>query len=126
MSRLLLDANMPHGLRPLLSAHDVETAYHMGWGRLTNGHLLAAAEAGGFDAFITADRNIRYQQNLAGRQISIIELSTSHWETIRDKITSLVEAIQSSTPGSYLTITLPRPPKRRRPFNSGVDKPAPS
>jgi hypothetical protein len=91
MSRLLLDANMPHGLRPLLSAHDVETAYHMGWGRLTNGHLLAAAEAGSFKVFITADRNIRYQQNLAGRQISIIELSTTHWETIRDNIANLVE-----------------------------------
>jgi hypothetical protein len=120
MSRLLLDANMPHGLRPFLSAHDVETAYHMGWGRLTNGHLLAAAEAGSFKVFITADRNIRYQQNLAGRQISIIELSTTHWETIRDNIASLVEAIESSTPGSYLTITLPRPPKRRRPFNPSI------
>ena len=120
MSRLLLDANMPHGLRPLLSAHDVETAYHMGWGRLTNGHLLAAAEAGGFEVFITADRNIRYQQNLAGRQISIIELSTTHWETIRDNITSLAEAIENSTPGSYLTVTLPRPPKRRRPFNPPI------
>ena len=59
MSRLLLDANMQHGLRGLLLAHQVETAHHMGWDRLTNGDLLTAAEAGGFEVFITADRNIR-------------------------------------------------------------------
>jgi hypothetical protein len=38
----------------------------MGWDRLTNGELLAAAESAGFDAMITADRNIRRQQNLRG------------------------------------------------------------
>jgi hypothetical protein len=56
MSRLLLDANMPHGLRGILSGHQVETAHRMGWDRLTNGDLLTAAEAAGFEVFITADR----------------------------------------------------------------------
>jgi|HubBroStandDraft_1064217.scaffolds.fasta_scaffold1204853_1 hypothetical protein len=42
---------------------------------------------------ITADRNIRYQQNLAGRTIALIEFTTSHWETIRDNIADLLAAI---------------------------------
>jgi hypothetical protein len=105
---------MPHGLRGLLSGHQVETAHHMGWDRLTNGDLLTAAEAGGFAVFITADRNIRYQQNLAGRQISIIELSTSHRDTIRDDSSGIISAFAAAHAGSYVMVPLPRPPRRRR------------
>ena len=55
MRRILLDANMPRGLRALLHDYDVQTARQMGWDRLTNGDLLAAAESAGFDVMITAD-----------------------------------------------------------------------
>jgi predicted nuclease of predicted toxin-antitoxin system len=116
MRRLLLDANMPRGLRAALSAYQVETTHQRGWATLTNGDLLSAAEADGFDAMITADRNIHYQQNLEGRRIALIELTTSHWETIRDNIADLLAAIELATAGSYVTVPLPRPPKRRRPY----------
>ena len=88
----------------------------MGWSTLTNGDLLAAAEAAGFDAMTTADRNIRYQQNLTGRRIASIELTTSHWETIPDNFADILAAVEAATLGSYTTLTLPRPPKRRRAF----------
>jgi hypothetical protein len=58
MLRLLLDANMPRGLLAALPSYSVETARRMGWDTLTNGDLLAAAEAAGFDIMIIADRNI--------------------------------------------------------------------
>jgi predicted nuclease of predicted toxin-antitoxin system len=67
MPRILLDQNLPRGLRDILPDHSVETAYNMGWGRLENGDLLTAAEDAGFAIMITADQNIRYQQNLSGR-----------------------------------------------------------
>ena len=51
----------------------VETV-ERGWERLANGALLEAAETAGFEVFVTADKNIRYQQNLAGRKIAIITL----------------------------------------------------
>ena len=116
MPRLLLDTNMPRGMRSLLSGHDVKTARQMGWETLTNGDLLAAAEAAGFDAMVTADRNIPYQQNLSGRKIALIELSTSHWETIRDNIDEVRVAISAAMPGSYTAIRLPRPLLVRRPW----------
>jgi hypothetical protein len=47
-----------------------------GWGGIRNGDLLQRAE-GEFDLFITSDQNIRYQQNLTGRAIAILELSTN-------------------------------------------------
>jgi hypothetical protein len=66
--RILLDQNAPLGLRRLLSGHDVVTAASVGWSTIQSGDLIRAAEAAGFAVLITCDRNIRYQQNLAGRQ----------------------------------------------------------
>jgi hypothetical protein len=60
----------------LLAGHFCRTAQQMGWDGLKNGVLLKSAEID-FELFITADQNIRYQQNLAGRKIVILELSTN-------------------------------------------------
>ena len=54
--RVLFDHGTPAPLRDLLSGHEVETAYERGWSSLQNGDLIAAAEAAGFDVFVTTDR----------------------------------------------------------------------
>ena len=74
--KILFDQGPPEPLRRALAAHSVSTAYEMGWGHLSNGDLLRAAEKQ-FDAFITTDRNLRYQQNLAGRKMVLLVLSTN-------------------------------------------------
>ena len=63
--KLLLDENLPHRLRRLLAGHDVFTVAFMQWDGITNGELLALAASDGFDAFITKDTSLSYQQNLA-------------------------------------------------------------
>jgi predicted nuclease of predicted toxin-antitoxin system len=70
--RLLFDQGTPVPLRSHLPDHLVATAYEKGWSALTNGELLSRAEAEGFDAIVTTDQNLRYQQNLTGRKISVI------------------------------------------------------
>jgi predicted nuclease of predicted toxin-antitoxin system len=75
--RILLDHNTPAPLRYSLQGHNVETAYEYGWAELTNGELLTAAESAGFDLLITTDRSIRYQQNLAGRKLSLLVINTN-------------------------------------------------
>ncbi|MCI0366139.1 MAG: hypothetical protein L0219_19945 [Phycisphaerales bacterium] len=77
--RILLDHNTPAPLRYSFRGHQVETAYERGWAELTNGDLLSVAESDGFDVLITTDRGIRYQQNLAGRKLALILLSTNDW-----------------------------------------------
>ena len=67
--RILFDQGTPVPLRPFLKGHTVRTAAEEEWERLTNGELLTAAEAAGFELFVTTDKNLRYQQNLAGRKI---------------------------------------------------------
>ncbi|MGH7037055.1 MAG: hypothetical protein ACREE4_10125 [Stellaceae bacterium] len=69
--RLLLDHNVPRGLREILAGREVFSAYEMQWAGLTNGQLLDAAEAVGFDIMITGDKGIRYQQHLQGRTIAL-------------------------------------------------------
>jgi hypothetical protein len=114
-TRILLDQNVPAGLRRALRAYEVTTAARMGWGKIENGELIETAENAGFTILVTCDRNIRYQQNLTVRQIAVIELATNRWADIQPWIGQLTAAIEEATSGSYATVTFPRPPLRRRP-----------
>lgn len=61
--RVLLDECLPgRKLRPAFPDHDVRTVADMGWRGVKNGALLAKA-ASEFDAFVTVDGNLPYQQN---------------------------------------------------------------
>ena len=71
--KVLLDVCTPIQVRQALPSHEVHTAAKLGWGALENGALLQAAEAAGFDLLIICDKNLRHQQNLAGRRLAILE-----------------------------------------------------
>jgi len=53
--RLLFDQGVPVPLRQSLTGHVVRTAYEMGWSAISNGALLAQAEASGFDVLVIFD-----------------------------------------------------------------------
>jgi len=61
-------------MHKIFVGHECSAASACGWAGIKNGELLRLAE-GLFDVFVTADQNIRYQQNLSNRQIAILELS---------------------------------------------------
>ncbi len=71
--RVLLDGNLPRELAGLLIGHDVHTIHQRRWSDLNNGALLDAA-APEYDAFVTLDQSLRFQQNLAGRAIAVLVL----------------------------------------------------
>ena len=101
--RILFDQGTPVPLRRHLSGHTVCTAFELGWSELTNGDLLAAAEAQ-FDLFLTTDQNIRYQQDLTGRRLAILVLPTTNWPEIQKHAAEVNAAVSSSKPGSYLEL----------------------
>jgi predicted nuclease of predicted toxin-antitoxin system len=103
--RILFDQGTPVPLRQHLPGHQVETAYELGWSRLTNGDLLAAAE-GRFDALVTTDRNLRYQQSLAGRKLAVLVLSTTSWPKLQSQVPVIVSALASLKPGDYSELTV--------------------
>jgi hypothetical protein len=67
---ILFDHGTPKGLIRVLPGHTIHTAQAKGWDTLSNGALLNAAEAAGFELLVTTDRRIRYQQNLGVRRIA--------------------------------------------------------
>jgi predicted nuclease of predicted toxin-antitoxin system len=105
--RILFDQGTPAPLRQALSQHEVVTAFEQGWQALQNGELLAAAEAAGFELIVTTDQNLRNQQNLAGRQLAILVLSTTDWRRIRLHTDQVVLAVESMKPGTYVGLAIP-------------------
>ncbi|HEY3824321.1 MAG TPA: hypothetical protein VGL82_07160 [Bryobacteraceae bacterium] len=113
--RIVFDKNVPVGVRRFLSKHEVRTFVEMQWHpQLENGELLNAAEVAGFEVMVTSDQNIKYQQNLTGRKLSLIVLGSNIWPIVRDHRAGIAERVEAATPGSYHFIEMPLPPKRRR------------
>lgn len=71
--RVLLDESQPRGLAPLIAGHDVSTVVEIGWGGMQNGQLLEQASEE-FDAFVTIDANLPYQQVLKRFSIGVFLL----------------------------------------------------
>lgn len=105
--RVLFDDGTPRGVAIALSGHIVEEARTHGWDTLRNGELLDAAEAAGFDVFVTTDCNIRYQQNLTGRRIAVVVLGKGRWRLIRSKLREIASAIATAAPGSFTEVEIP-------------------
>lgn len=102
--KLLFDQGTPKPLRRALSSHQISTAFLEGWSHLKNGDLLAAAEAAAFDAIITTDQNLRYQQNLAGRRLAIVVLMTTRWPWIEHRVDRVAEAVNTLKSGDYVEL----------------------
>jgi hypothetical protein len=104
---ILFDQATPVPIRPYLEGHTVRTAAQQGWDKFRNGDLLAAAEEAGFDILLTTDKNMRYQQNLAGRKIGIVVLGQQQWPRLRRHILRVVTAVDAATPGCYVEVEIP-------------------
>ena len=70
---------------------------------MKNGQLLATLE-GTFDILVTADKNLRYQQNLTGRQLAIVELPTNRWLALRALQTQIADAVDRCRVSGYTVV----------------------
>ena len=78
----------------------------MGWTGIKNGELLRRAE-GQFDVFVTADQQLRHQQNLSGRKLAIIVIPTNQVRTVGALLPKIEESVKRAQPGTFLEIELP-------------------
>ena len=101
--KIIFDENVPYPLKQFFPTDEVSTVQIMGWAGFKNGQLIGLID-GGFDVFLLADKNLRYQQNLAQREIAIVELPTNRWPLLKVMITRIVAAVHSATPGSYTVV----------------------
>jgi hypothetical protein len=102
--RILFDHGTPAPVRHAFTGHAVATAYEMGWTALDNGALLEAAEKQ-FDALITTDQNLSYQQNLSGLRLAILVLPTTSWSRIRNHQARVVAAVDALRPGDVVELS---------------------
>jgi hypothetical protein len=104
--RILFDQRTPVPLRQHLTRHLVDTAFERGWSTLRNGELLDVAEHERYDLLITTDQNLRYQQQLATRQLAIIVLLSTSWPRIQRRIEAIQAAVERVVPGGYEEIAM--------------------
>ncbi len=79
----------------------------VGASELSNGELLRAAEESVFENFLTTDKNIRYQQNLADGVIAIVVLGNSRWPVVQLYVDRIVAAITAAKAGTYTEVEIP-------------------
>ena len=89
-----------------LSEFPITTVQEMGWSGIKNGDLLKAAEQH-FTIFITADQQLRYQQNLTGNPLAIIVLPTNQVPLVLNLLPRIREAIAEIQPATIIEVPLP-------------------
>lgn len=104
--RVLLDENLPQKLRLVLTDHVVVTAAYQGWAGMSNGALVAATEGAGFEVLITADQGLNYQQNLTGRKLALIVLSTNKKSLVIKSAPRISIAVDEAVPGSFTFVDI--------------------
>ena len=103
--RVLLDESVPRQLAPVLLGHSVTTVPKEGWAGLKNGELMAKA-APLFDAFVTGDQNLEYQQKYSDLPIGIVVLvaPNNRVETIVGMSAAILNALADLLPGQLVRV----------------------
>ena len=104
--KVLFDQCTPVPLRRWLHPHIVDTAAERGWSRLRNGELLEQADLARYDAFITTDTKLKYQQNLTKRRVRILALTSTSWPQIRKKTDQIRAALEALGEGGYAEVQI--------------------
>lgn len=104
--KVLLDENLPQGLRHLFRGHRVVTAAFQGWAGKSNGELIAAAEEAAFDVLVTADQGVNYQQNLKDRRLALVVLSTNKNSVVKEHAGRIGKAVDEAAPGSFTRVDI--------------------
>ena len=87
--RILLDEDLPRRLGASLDGHEVTTVSRCGWSGIKNGKLLVLA-ATKFDVFLTMDKNLEYQQNMATLPVAVLVL-----EAVSNRLEHLAPLVPS-------------------------------
>ena len=103
---ILLDECTPRALKKRLPHLAIRTVQEMGWSGVKNGKLLALADPQ-FDVFITTDKNLRYQQNLARLKLAIVLLPTNRVRVVIALIPKIEEVLKTIQSGEFIEIAMP-------------------
>ena len=103
--KILLDESVPRLLKLRLPQLNISTVQEMGWAGVQNGELLRRADEL-FDVLITADRNLRYQQNLSGRKLAILVLPSNQVPLVTRLVPVVETLLITIQPGAIVDVPL--------------------
>lgn len=103
---ILLDECTPHAVKKRLPHLAIRTVQEMGWSGVKNGELLKLAEQQ-FDVFITTDKNLRYQQNLAAIKLAFVLLPSNQVPIVIALLSKIEEALKTIQMGDFVEISKP-------------------
>lgn len=103
--RVLLDECLPKKLKRLLPGHEVWTTAEKGWAGKRNGELLALAQAE-FDALLTVDRSLRFQQRVANFAIGVLVVAapSNTLEELEPLMPAVLQALHGLKNGQVLLL----------------------
>jgi hypothetical protein len=95
--RLLLDENLPKRLKQDFIEHEIFTVADKGWTGISNGKLLTLLVDNKFDALLTFDKNLQYQQNFKKYTITVLVLNASDnsYETLKRLVQKIKDVLKS-------------------------------
>ena len=104
--RVLLDECLPKKLKRLLPGHEVWTVVEKGWAGKRNGDLLALAQTE-FDALLTVDRNLRFQQRVARFEIGVIVLTVPNntLEALQPLVPAVLQSLEVLRNGQVVELS---------------------
>lgn len=99
--RVLVDESLPRRLARLFAGHKVETVQSAGWAGIKNGELLRLALQAGFEAFVTGDQGLPYQQNLerSGLRTVILGGKSTRYADLEPLVPRALQALDVLKPG---------------------------
>ena len=104
--RLLLDECVPRPLLRDLTGHDAHHVVDMGWSSKRNGELLKLMLSDRFDALLTVDQNLPFQQNLraSGIGVVVVVARTNRVKELQPLMPKILTALSTVKPGELLTV----------------------
>jgi hypothetical protein len=102
--RVALDEGVPEPLADYLPNHDVQSVRQLGLKGVKNGKLLATIEALGFEAFITNDKRMEAEGQLARRTFGILVLSATNWPFILPYAHKIAAALDNCQTGTVIQV----------------------
>jgi hypothetical protein len=104
--RLLLDECVPRPLKRELTGHAVSTVIEQGWSSKRNSELLRLMLAEGFEAFLTVDQHLPFQQNVAASGVAVIVVlaRTNRLKELRPLVPAILDALLRVNPGELIRV----------------------
>ena len=104
--RLLLDECVPRPLKRELAGYEVSTVVDEGWSSKRNSELLSLMLGRGFQAFLTVDQNLQFQQNIAASGIAVLVVlaRTNRLKELRPLVPAILDALRTASAGRVVRV----------------------